>query len=351
MKKLSLKRKHPQDKSDIKRNKTEQNIVSNDCDNNKFISSTSLGNKERVIIKTEQREGEVTNGRTQHIEKKSAFLNTGNPSLDKLREMLISLTPKTNTLSPFPQICDHHLKVEHENSNYIVSSKGKPLLSSDVREVVGLSPFPKVCPHYRASRDKVVTSCKLRTCSPSYKEENENKDMTCNMEQTGSSEKRIPQNKMGESQSTKKGSDTFTYRENNCNLLRDRNSNIYSLQSQNNNTCNVSRSNHNIGCKRENQSNDDLRGNRSVLPSSSKISKNDDSQSGSSFDTGSKTVSELASNRTLMNREPAPTDKPETVLLKCCPLCQTQFTDKQNQMDIDSHIASCLAVSDDNITW
>ncbi|OWF37184.1 uncharacterized protein LOC110440498 [Mizuhopecten yessoensis] len=41
----------------------------------------------------------------------------------------------------------------------------------------------------------------------------------------------------------------------------------------------------------------------------------------------------------------------ESSAVQCCPLCQTTFEKGTTQMDIDGHIAVCLSMSGDDITW
>ncbi|XP_007943707.1 Fanconi anemia core complex-associated protein 20 [Orycteropus afer afer] len=41
----------------------------------------------------------------------------------------------------------------------------------------------------------------------------------------------------------------------------------------------------------------------------------------------------------------------EVPALGCCPMCQLDFSTKLSQLDIDAHLAQCLAESTDDVVW
>ncbi|XP_045155162.1 Fanconi anemia core complex-associated protein 20 [Echinops telfairi] len=59
--------------------------------------------------------------------------------------------------------------------------------------------------------------------------------------------------------------------------------------------------------------------------------------------------------QTLSAKEPQPVEKSPsmepTLALQCCPMCQTEFGTGQSQLDIDGHLAQCLAGSADDVVW
>ncbi|XP_006871839.1 PREDICTED: Fanconi anemia-associated protein of 20 kDa-like [Chrysochloris asiatica] len=49
--------------------------------------------------------------------------------------------------------------------------------------------------------------------------------------------------------------------------------------------------------------------------------------------------------------EEKPPSVEETPTLRCCPMCQVEFQPGLSQLDIDGHLAQCLAESTDDIMW
>uniref|UniRef100_A0A8C2UW95 UBZ2-type domain-containing protein n=2 Tax=Chinchilla lanigera TaxID=34839 RepID=A0A8C2UW95_CHILA len=43
--------------------------------------------------------------------------------------------------------------------------------------------------------------------------------------------------------------------------------------------------------------------------------------------------------------------KEEPLALRSCPLCQKEFTPELTQLDVDSHLAQCLAESTEDVEW
>nr|2MUQ_A Chain A, Fanconi anemia-associated protein of 20 kDa [Homo sapiens]2MUR_A Chain A, Fanconi anemia-associated protein of 20 kDa [Homo sapiens] len=37
--------------------------------------------------------------------------------------------------------------------------------------------------------------------------------------------------------------------------------------------------------------------------------------------------------------------------LRSCPMCQKEFAPRLTQLDVDSHLAQCLAESTEDVTW
>lgn len=55
------------------------------------------------------------------------------------------------------------------------------------------------------------------------------------------------------------------------------------------------------------------------------------------------------SHQTASTREPVSAQRPPVLL--SCPLCQKAFDPKLAQLDVDSHLAQCLAESTEDVAW
>ncbi|XP_060567369.1 uncharacterized protein LOC132726115 [Ruditapes philippinarum] len=246
-KKLRLKRRIPQQKV----------RVSTEVDNNVnnvetvTLSSDSEGDGSRPC---KQRKLTHTENENVSNPNEKRFLQTDNPSLNRLREMILSLSPRDidiANLSPFPAF---NTQVQgNGNIQEKLSSLCKGRLQPVVKlqSVEELPPFPKLCKHFRKlpnvskhtnsnepSLDKVQERV-METSETEIQDKDGSKPSVSFVNDSYNELKASTSYNMCENTSEYKAPasrNIADYREDNSAIIRDRNSNFYSLQSRNTST-------------------------------------------------------------------------------------------------------------------
>lgn len=349
LKKLRLKRRLPQQKS---------KIATEHC---KEEASSEL---ETVVLSSDSEQGEANQLCKQRKcteqrlpSEEIGFLQTSNPSLNKLREMILTLTPRDvniSQLSAFPAFSSQG----EENTGYRLERKvilfqgGLQPLSKEQR-AGDLSPFPKLSKHYKRNpKERKTENCHINEHTESaYSTEPEEKYVTdihtsrispnpsdSSLCGTGSSsdfkqhkqsaESGPTENKTHNSRKIQRFSASELSPENSA-VIRDRNSNLYALQSQNPHITPASR--HSV----------------TSVPSTGKAelcgNTNDFTISEQKGRLSERVLTDIPNSKSSGGKDGG--------TLKNCPLCQMTFDARSGQMDIDSHIASCLSTSEDDVMW
>ncbi|XP_045161440.2 uncharacterized protein LOC123526376 [Mercenaria mercenaria] len=243
-KKLRLKRKVPQQKRPVATevlgqnpNEAETVTLSSDSECDDGQSS-----KRRKIEYQQTDSEELQEGKRE-------FLHTKNPSLNKLREMILSLSPRDvdiTNLSPFPAFNTQVQETEGRLKNKVSIVKGRLQAVAEFQSGKMLSPFPKLCRHFRKSSKQIQKGLSTEISaeeSGTDTETSKSVDIHDKHEQGSLNSSKFNNRELKHvSHFTKvdTGSEIGVrqrhigeYRDENSSIIRDRNSNYYALQSQN----------------------------------------------------------------------------------------------------------------------